>query len=174
MKKLVVLLLAGIMALGFVGCGTSWTTEEYNGYSFEVGADWEKERFDENSYYYYLEGDSTTETSVSVSVWEREASIDYESFIDQSEFLEKSFDDYAFDSVETKYSDVEITTIGSYAFATYTQTISYDGEIVYSGPGAKFFVSSNREITISLNCPLGEVSKYQADFDRVVNSIKLI
>jgi hypothetical protein len=178
MRKIVALLMAGIMAVGISGCGGSWTTEERDGYSFEVNSGWEKERFSDNTYFYNFNGGSADDEGAAIAVSEYESSVDYNTFGKQSEYFEKMFVGYTNTSNgETfgcRYSDIEITDLGAYAFATYTQTYSYNGEDTVSSMNAEFFVSSNLRVNISHAYPAGDTSKYQADFDRVIESIKLI
>jgi hypothetical protein len=175
MKKFMALLLMGILAFALVGCGGSWTTEEYDGYSFEVNSSWEKERYDDNIYIYYLEGDSDTEEGVWIMVYESESSFAYETFDEQSESLQRISDGYISEDGTSGWrcSNLEITNLGAYAFARYTQTSFSDGEDTWLSQCARFFVNSNHEITISLDGPLEKVPQYQRDLDRLLDSITL-
>jgi hypothetical protein len=188
MKRLAALLLAGVMALGLVGCGGSWTTEERDGYSFDINTSWEKERYDEDTYYYSLEGGSVTEALAAseegvdvgplttIRVSEYKSSYAYETFEKQSESFERMLEGHTSENGISgwRYSDVKMGSLGAYASVTYIQTFFYDGEDMSSSQGMEFFVSPNLKVTISFSCPLERVSKYQADFDKVINSVKLI
>jgi len=174
MRKMLALLLVACLGLCSVGCSGGYTTIKGSGYSFEVNSKWEKEKYDEESYYYHPNGKDNLPY---LYVSEYAKPYPDKSLSDQYDVILKYYladGSYADGKLITKYTNIVKGSLGAYAFVTADGVMITENYTLYSYE-LYFYTSPSMMVTFRFSATeKGDLDKYKKDVDRLFKSIKLI